>query len=337
MSLFTFASAVNFRIELAAIDALTVADVDQTIEDDLFGTPISRTEIFEDFGSPGTELQVVYNYLTDTTSFTVFGGSEYQFSMVGEFDIAGGYELEAGIAAITGTEPDYISSAPGAVIDAFGTRDEMIGEGRFLGRGGRDKIELEDISGGDGLGDAGRSFAIGGGGWDILKAAVQLSTLKGGNGQDTLVLEFGKSTLVGGNHADDFIVDNGFWDVTGTAAQGAANARGRITDFDVVEGDEFIFATVDGALSTGDAPQRESLADRFGAGDMETLADFVDDGLTHRFWDNAWGNAVFRRFGTDGEGRSYDEKVIVKGVTLAEIDRADVVLQDYNADTYEFF
>ena len=163
MALFTFNSAVDFRAELGAIDALAAGDVDGVIHDQLFGLPVSLTTTFADFGAPGTTLEVVYSYLTDTTSFTVSGGAEYQFVMLGEYDIAGGYALQAGIAGISGYTPDYISIDPGSVVRAFGTRDEMLGEGRLIGAGGRDKIELEQaLPGGDGLGAASRSFGMGG-------------------------------------------------------------------------------------------------------------------------------------------------------------------------------
>ncbi|MBD3625123.1 MAG: hypothetical protein HUJ24_07040 [Rhodobacteraceae bacterium] len=337
MALFTFNSAVDFRAELGAIDGLSEADVDGVVYDELFGLPVSLTTTFADFGSPGTTLDVVYNYLTDTTSFTVYGGTEYQFVMLGEYDIAGGFALEAGIAGISGTEPDYISIDPGSVIRAFGTRDEMLGEGRLFGGGGGDKIELEQaLPGGDGLGAATRSTALGGNCGDILKAAVVLATLKGQGGDDTLVAEFGKVNMIGGNGADDFIVDNGFWDGFGTVEQAAERTRATIRDFDGTE-DAFVFASVDDTMSAGDAPARQSLEDLFGAGTLATLANFTDDGLTHRFRENAAGDAVLVRKGTDGDGDTYDERVTFKGQGLADIDRADVFLQDYHADTYEFF
>lgn len=46
---------------------------------------------------------------------------------------------------------------------------------------------------------------------------------------------------------------------------------------------------------------------------------------------------MFRRFGTDAEGRSFDERVVIKDVVLAEIDRADVALMGYNDGNAELF
>lgn len=344
MSLFNFNYPSNFRTELGTIDALAPGDVTSSEDLFLFDLLVGNTTTYENYGGDSSQtLEVVTNYLLGTTVFTLLdddvapgSGAQivFQFSMASVLDIAGGYDLEAGIQAIAGTEPDYISYDAGTVISGFGYREEMIGEGRFLGRGGSDKIELEYLQ--PDPDTSLRSFAFGNGGRDILKAAVDLATMRGHNGNDTLVLEFGNARLFGGNGNDDFIFDNGFWDFNPSRPAPDAPARGAVRDF-VGGEDELIFASIDDTMTLGDAPQRESFADRFGAGTLETLANFTDDGLLFRFFENAAGDAVIRRTGTDSNGRSYDERVVVVDVSLDQIDRADVSFQAYAEDTYEFF
>ncbi|WP_112323251.1 hypothetical protein [Oceanibium sediminis] len=344
MSLFTFNYPSEFRIELITIDALTSGDVTSSQDLYLFQQLVGNTTTYASYGGDSSlTLEVTTDYLLGTTVFTLIdddiapgSGPQivYQFSMASILDITGGYDLEAAIEGLAGNNPDYISYDVGNVIVGFGFREEMIGEGRFLGRGGSDKIELEyllpQFDGDE------RNFAFGGGGRDILKAAVNVATVKGQNGNDTIVLEFGTARLFGGNGNDDFIFDNGFWDFNAIRPAPAEAARGVIRDFISGE-DELIFASIDDTMTFGDAPVRTSLADMFGAGDLSTLANFTEDGVLHRFRENAAGDAVIIRTGTDSAGRSYDERVIIRGVGLDEIDRAKVYLQDYSEDTYEFF
>lgn len=335
MSLFVFNEAVDFRAVLALIDAQLPGDVD-AVQD----LVVLQKTWFNDLGGQaGLTLEVTA--FLGTTSFLLTDETvptapviQAQFTMNTVLDVAGGYGLSNAIASISGSFPDYISDDPGAVIVAFGTRDEMLGQGRMEGRGGDDKIELEATDGG--LGAAARSLALGGGGDDILKAAVLDTALRGGKGADTLVLEFGKSRMNGGDGADAFIIDNGFWDLTGSSQQASQNARGSVQDFDGAD-DVIVLASVDSSMAFGDAPVRTSLETLYGAGTLATLADFSLDGVSYMFRETGSGNARIRRVGEDGEGRSYDEALVIRGQSLASIDRADVVLMDYAADTYELF
>lgn len=339
MSFYQIYAPINFNGLVAEIDALTLADVTTDITDDLFGFPIARNLTFTDFVEPGVTLTVQENFLLGTTLFVVTGpsGLVAEIAMQGSFDIEGGFDLGVGIASVNNTEPDYLSYAPGGVMSGTGARDEMIGQGIFRGLGNDDKIELEAIGADAGtLGSPQLAKAFGGSGNDILKAALANTVLKGQNGDDTLVVEFGTSRVEGGTGSDQFIFDNGFWDMIGSVEQADANARVRVLDFES-GADTLVFATIDDTASRGDAPVLETAETRFGAGDLSTLANFVDDGVNYRFRENGAGDAVLVRSGTDSSGRSYDERIIVQGQGLADIDRADLVFQSYDADTYEFF
>lgn len=334
MSLFIFYDETNFQDETAKI--LTELPNGAVTTEDLFGFPITRTTTVE--LDADTTLIVQYNVLNDTTQYVAYDSDtaaiEYQFLFPGEVDTVAGLTSPDLRAYLASTEPDFISFDPLSVIRGFATRDEMLGEARFFGGGNDDKIELESQEGTLGSATDG-SAAFGQGGNDILKAAVQLALLNGGSGDDTLVGEFGTMQMTGGTGADAFIFDNGFWD-SGTPVQAAAGTTATITDFDTLEGDVLVFAQIDDAATRGDPVARTSLEDLYGAGTLDTLADFTLDGLSYGF-SEAGGDTVITRSGTDGAGRSYDETVTLDGVALADIDRGDVYLQDYAADTYEYF
>ena len=118
--------------------------------------------------------------------------------------------------------------------------------------------------------------------------------------------------------------------------QAAAGTTAQITDFDTTEGDVLVFAQIDDGMAQGDPVARTSLEDLFAPGTLATVGDFTEDGLDYSFTE-VGGSAVITRSGTDGAGRTYDETITLDGVALADVDLADVYLQDYNADTYEYF
>ncbi|MEM9429416.1 MAG: hypothetical protein AAGA32_07955 [Pseudomonadota bacterium] len=338
MAVFVFYDDVNFQQEFGTVFGLGAGDLSFSQDFDLFGLPVFTENRFNQLD--GSQIVGLTQTLFGFTTIERFDAGaltpDYTFTFQTPLQFNDGYDLQAAAASLQGP-PVYISEAPGAVIQGFGLREEFIGQGRFMGAGGSDKIELEDYSAAfgtrGGLGSAETSTAMGGGGQDILKAAVQNSVLIGGGGADVLVLEFGTSTMTGGGGADTFIFDNGFWDVVGSTAQAAAASIATITDF--AGADDLVFATVD-AVAAPPSPVRQSFEDLFGAGTLATLGDQTIDGVLFTFTDTADG-AVITRTGTDSDGLTFDTSVTVEAVALAEIDRADVFTQIYDADTYEFF
>ena len=206
MSLFTFNTSINFQEVVEAIDQATPADV----------TSSSNWFFFKSYTfSIGDGLTVSmnvfpYNFfgLVQSTSFVITddatGEVAGQFTLLDALDFSGGIGLADAIQAIDYDTPNYISSDSGAVIEGYGTDDEMLGQGTFYGNDGNDKIELEGSSANP-LGNAETSAAYGGNGDDTIEVATQNADVDGGAGDDTIVVRFGDTVnLSGGGRRRSF-------------------------------------------------------------------------------------------------------------------------------------
>ncbi|MEM9047581.1 MAG: hypothetical protein AAGC92_02575 [Pseudomonadota bacterium] len=160
--------------------------------------------------------------------------------------------------------------------------------------------------------------------------------MRGGKGDDAMLAAFGKSRMTGGDGVDVFLIDNGFRGLSGRAQRAGQNARGVVQDFDGSV-DLHPLATVDSAMSFGDASVSTSLETLSGIGTRAIPADFSLNSVSSMVRETGSGHARIRHVGKDGKSRSDDGALIGSGQSLASIEPAEVVSMGYAADAFALF
>lgn len=335
MPTFSLYGPLNFRQLLADIADTTPAEMN-VFDPDTLGTDDPQAifaEIELDNG-----LQMTFSSFSAGTYISVIQSEEdpsndYEVATIARLpqmslnDLADLQSYFDGTIFFDDGSPSFYtyllySSNNEAVIQGFDLTEFLLGVGTLQGRGGDDVIFLDEGGVPPGVASSGR--ATGGTGNDIIVVDVDKAFIAGGAGDDVLTFVKGHANAKGGAGADSFkFLSNLEGD--------DASVKARVRDFDPTA-DTMVFDTAihpivefeDEPDVTGPDLTELTFAELFGAGDLSNLDDFTADGVTFTFTETGRGNSIITRNGTDSSGSTFDERIILRDVSLDEIDRADI-------------
>ncbi len=221
----------------------------------------------------------------------------------------------------------FISGNDDAVAVGYQGSDIFFGFGRLEGNGGDDAFRIfdsvlkipPDLAPGAASSDVARAY--GGVGSDSFYVSIAESRLYGGADDDTFVLLSGKSTINGGSDSDTYVMLN-FLEDSGDYAAKKTIVRDFAADEDVL-----VFSFEDPSYyNEEDELVEQTFADLYGAGTLADLNDVTIDGITLNFFENNRGHTVFTREGVATDGVVYDERLVLRNVSLDDLDREDITI-----------